>query len=153
MEPVLRDDERADLAEVFPHHVQGAADEFAVDLGDDELLHRRVERDDLLAEKDPSLHPGLEQGQDAADVRGPRRPDDRADGLEPSAVGKGHRPLYCPLRWSREGLRRECVARLCRDGVAADAAVVAVGGVGPLRRVRGCRRVAAPGVEGWPRTP
>jgi hypothetical protein len=37
VEPVLRDDERADLAEVFPHHVQRAADEPAVDLGDDEL--------------------------------------------------------------------------------------------------------------------
>jgi hypothetical protein len=96
MQPVLRDDERADLAEVLPHHVQGAADEFAVDLGDDELLHRLVQRDDLLAEQDPPLHPRLEQGQDAADVRGPRGPDDRADGLEPSAVGKGHRPTVLP---------------------------------------------------------
>ena len=75
VQPVVRDDQRADLAEVLPHHVQGAAaDQPAVlVLGDEELLHRLVEHDEVLAEQDPPLHERLEQRLDAAHVRASRR--------------------------------------------------------------------------------
>ena len=75
VQPLVDDDQRADLAEVLPHHVQGAAaDQPAVlVLGDEELLHRLVEHDEVLAEQDPALHERLEQVLDAAHVGRPRR--------------------------------------------------------------------------------
>ncbi len=75
---------RADLAEVLPQHVQRTApDDDAVELGDQELLHRLVEGDDLLGQQDPTriaVHKGL----DRRHVGGPGPPDEHVchDGSE-----------------------------------------------------------------------
>src|SRR5688572_4008788 len=65
-EPGVVDGEGAHLAEVLPHHVQGArADEPTVwCLRHAELLHRTVEVDPLLAEQDASLHERLHELDD-----------------------------------------------------------------------------------------
>ena len=70
VQPFVRDDQGAHLAEVLPHDVQGAAaDQRAgLVLGDDELLHGLVEHDEVLAEQDPPLHVRLQQVADAAHV-------------------------------------------------------------------------------------
>ncbi len=96
MQPPVGDDEGADLAQVLPHNVQRAAtDEFAVGLGDDELLHRLVHGDDVLAEQDPPLHPRIEKTQDAAHVGGARGADGEG-GHGPTVL-----PAVMPLRRAR----------------------------------------------------
>jgi hypothetical protein len=99
-----RDDEGADLAQVLPHDVQrAAADEFAVGFGDDELLHRLVHGDDVLAEQDPPLHPRLEKTEDAAHVGGARGADGEG-GHGPTVLADARTCVASrPLRWSRAG--------------------------------------------------
>jgi hypothetical protein len=60
----------ADLAEVLPQHVHSAAaDDLAVELGDEELGHGLVERDHLLGEQHPS-GVGVHELLDGPDVGG-----------------------------------------------------------------------------------
>ena len=77
VQPLVLDDERADLAQVLPHHVKGAAaDQLAVGrLGDHELLHGLEEHDEVLAEQDAALDERGKQRADAGDVGRSRRPD------------------------------------------------------------------------------
>ena len=65
---------RADLAEVLPEHVQGAAaDHLPVELGDQELRHRLVQRDDFLGQQHPP-GVGVHQLLDRRHVGGPGPP-------------------------------------------------------------------------------
>src|SRR5690606_37366506 len=66
---ILADEQRAHLAEVLPHDVQGSAsDQLSAVFGDDELLHRPVQHGEILAEQDASLHQRLQKSVDAGDV-------------------------------------------------------------------------------------
>ena len=69
-QPLRRRGKSAHLAEVLPHHVQGAAaDDLTVAaFRDAELLHRLVEHHTLLAEQDAALHERLDERGDGRDV-------------------------------------------------------------------------------------
>ena len=84
VQPLLRDDQGAHLAEVFPDDVQrAAADEAPLRLRDDELLNGFEERDDLFAEQDPALDPRVEKLEDAAHIGRPcgSHPEERVGGV------------------------------------------------------------------------
>ena len=79
------DRDGAQLAEVLPHHVQGAAaDDRPRRLGDPELLHVLVERDERLAEQDPG---GL-VARDERSGSPPRPPSAPAAPRRPSGQGR-----------------------------------------------------------------
>src|SRR5690606_5020128 len=73
-EPLVVDRDRADLAEVLPDDVQGAAaDERAVrGLRDHELLDVLAEGDALLAQQGPPLHVRVAEAQRPGDIGGAR---------------------------------------------------------------------------------
>lgn len=71
------DHERADLTKVLPHDVQRTTpDDLAINLCNDELLHRLVQRHELFAEQNALLNHWLEQVTDALDVCCARRAND-----------------------------------------------------------------------------
>ena len=72
---------RADLAEVRPQHVQGAAaEQFAVDLGDPELLDRLVERHEVLLQQN-AAGVDVDEFLDGGHVGGPGAPHHEPAGL------------------------------------------------------------------------
>ena len=78
-ELVGRDGEGADLGEVLPHDVEGAAaDDATVEVGDPELLEALEVGHGLLADEHPALGEGGHEGPDGADVGGAGAPDHRS---------------------------------------------------------------------------